>query len=68
MMKAVGTKRKHEALAKQRFDVMINTTPCGMTGMKQSLPIKENELNAAIVFDLVYTPMETPLLKLAKER
>ena len=56
------------ALAKQRFDVIINTTPCGMTGFKQSLPLKENELNASLVFDMIYTPIETPLLKLAKSR
>jgi 3-dehydroquinate dehydratase/shikimate dehydrogenase len=56
------------ALAKQRFDVIVNTTPCGMSGIKQPLPIKESDLNAQIVFDLVYTPLETPLLKLAHAR
>src|ERR1700733_5272734 len=73
--KAVALARKAKAhvlkqnvLSKQRFDVIINTTPCGMTGIKQQLPIKENELNASLVFDLVYTPIETPLLKLAKAR
>jgi 3-dehydroquinate dehydratase/shikimate dehydrogenase len=59
---------KQNALAKQRFDAIVNTTPCGMTGIKQPLPIKENELNASLVFDLVYSPLETPLLKLAKSR
>jgi 3-dehydroquinate dehydratase/shikimate dehydrogenase len=59
---------KQAALAKSRFDVIINTTPCGMTGIKQQLPIKESDLNASLVFDLVYTPLETPLLKLAKAR
>jgi len=59
---------KQSALAKSRFDVIINTTPCGMTGIKQPLPIKEDELNASLVFDMVYTPLETPLLKLAKAR
>lgn len=59
---------KHEALAKTRFDVLINTTPCGMTGNKQAMPISENELNAGLVFDMVYNPLETPLLKLAKDR
>ncbi len=73
--KAVALARKAKAhvlkqnvLAKQRFDAIINTTPCGMTGIKQQLPIKENELNASLVFDMVYTPIETPLLKLAKSR
>jgi 3-dehydroquinate dehydratase/shikimate dehydrogenase len=59
---------KQNALAKQRFDAIVNTTPCGMTGIKQQLPIQEGELNASLVFDLVYTPLETPLLKLAKAR
>ncbi len=73
--KAVALARKAKAhvlgqsmLAKQRFDAIINTTPCGMTGIKQQLPLKESELNASLVFDLVYTPLETPLLKLAKAR
>ncbi len=73
--KAVALARKAKAhvlrqslLSKTRFDAIINTTPCGMTGIKQQLPIKESELNASIVFDLVYTPLETPLLKLAKSR
>jgi len=59
---------KHELLAKQSFDVMINATPCGMAGTKQALPIAENELNAGLVFDMVYNPLETPLLKLARSR
>ena len=59
---------KHELLAKQRFDVLINATPCGMAGSKQALPIAENELNASLVFDMVYNPLETPLLKLARSR
>ncbi len=59
---------KHEAFAKQHFDVLINSTPCGMKGVKQSMPIAANELNASLVFDMVYNPMETPLLALARSR
>ncbi|MGO9435899.1 MAG: shikimate dehydrogenase [Terracidiphilus sp.] len=59
---------KHEVFAKQRFDVLINSTPCGMKGNKQPMPIAENELNAGLVFDMVYNPIETPLLKLAHSR
>lgn len=59
---------KHELLAKQHFDVLLNATPCGMAGVKPALPIAENELNAGIVFDMVYNPLETPLLKLARSR
>ena len=39
-----------------------------MKGIKQAMPIAENELNAALVFDMVYNPLETPLLKLAQAR
>jgi 3-dehydroquinate dehydratase/shikimate dehydrogenase len=59
---------KHEQLVKQQFDVLINSTPCGMAGTKQALPIREDEWNAGLVFDMVYNPLETPLLKLAKSR
>jgi 3-dehydroquinate dehydratase/shikimate dehydrogenase len=59
---------KHELLRKNRFNVLINCTPCGMAGNKQALPIEEDELNAGLVFDMVYNPLETPLLKLARER
>jgi 3-dehydroquinate dehydratase/shikimate dehydrogenase len=59
---------KHEQFAKNRFDVLLNATPCGMTGSKPAIPIAENELNAGLVFEMVYNPMETPLLKLARAR
>jgi 3-dehydroquinate dehydratase/shikimate dehydrogenase len=65
---ANATALKHEHLAKTHFDVLINSTPCGMAGSKQKLPLAENELNASLVFDMVYNPLETPLLKLAKAR
>lgn len=66
--KAHAKSLKQELLAKTKFDALINTTPCGMAGIKQALPIKENELNAALVFDMVYNPLATPLLKLAASR
>ena len=59
---------KPEQLAKTRFDVLINTTPCGMTGSKQAMAIAEDQLNTALVFDMVYNPLETPLIRLAKDR
>jgi 3-dehydroquinate dehydratase/shikimate dehydrogenase len=59
---------KPEQLAKHHLDVLINSTPCGMHGSKQALPIAENQLNAGLVFDMVYNPLETPLLKLARSR
>jgi 3-dehydroquinate dehydratase/shikimate dehydrogenase len=65
---AKATALKHELLAKARFDVMINSTPCGMAESKQAMPIEENELNAGLLFDMVYNPLETPLIKLAQAR
>ncbi len=59
---------KCELLARNHFDVLINATPCGMKESKQALPIEENELNAGLVFDMVYNPLDTPLVKLARER
>ncbi len=55
---------KRPEVAKQSFDVIINATPVGMNGNKQS-PLEEKELNAKYVFDLVYTPAETKLTKMA---
>jgi 3-dehydroquinate dehydratase/shikimate dehydrogenase len=66
--KAKAKSLKQDQLAKQKFDALINTTPCGMAGIKQTLPIKETELNANLVFDLVYNPLDTPLLRLAHKR
>ncbi len=66
--KAHAKSLKQELLAKNQFDALINTTPCGMAGVKPALPIKESELNAGLVFDMVYNPLSTPLLKLAHSR
>jgi 3-dehydroquinate dehydratase/shikimate dehydrogenase len=66
--KAKAKALKHDLLAKSSFDAIVNTTPCGMAGVHQALPLKENELNTRLVFDMVYNPLETPLLKLARSR
>ncbi len=66
--KAKAKSLKHDAFVKQHFDVLINATPCGMRENKIAMPITAKELNAGLVFDMVYNPLETPLLKLAKQR
>lgn len=58
---------RHELIAKQQFDVIINATPVGMTGGKAQSPLTREELKARLVFDLVYNPLETPLLRMARE-
>ena len=52
-------------LAQQNFDVLLNTTPCGMKGVAEELPVSEAQLRARLVFDMVYNPLETPLLQMA---
>jgi len=58
---------KRADVAKQQFDVIINATPVGMNNGKQS-PLEEKELNTKVVFDLVYNPAETRLIKMARAK
>ena len=55
---------KRSELPKLSFDIIFNATPVGMGADKQT-PLEERELNALWVFDSVYNPIETRLLKLA---
>ncbi|HET9406446.1 MAG TPA: shikimate dehydrogenase [Candidatus Sulfotelmatobacter sp.] len=58
---------KRQDIKKLAFDVIINATPIGM-GNSHETPLQEKEINARYVFDMIYDPAETKLLKLAKER
>jgi len=58
---------KRADLKKLDFDVIINATPIGMGNTRES-PLNAEEIKAKLVFDMVYDPAETRLLKLAKER
>jgi 3-dehydroquinate dehydratase/shikimate dehydrogenase len=58
---------KRADVAKNAFDVIINATPVGMGNGKQS-PLEEKELNTKYVFDLVYIPAETRLIKMARAK
>jgi 3-dehydroquinate dehydratase / shikimate dehydrogenase len=59
---------RRDQLAKTRFDVVINATPYGMLGQKIEAPITAEELNTGLLFDLVYNPIETPLVRLARSK
>jgi 3-dehydroquinate dehydratase/shikimate dehydrogenase len=48
--------------------VLINATPCGMAGNAHPLPLETDDWRAKLVFDLVYNPLETPLLQAARAR
>jgi 3-dehydroquinate dehydratase/shikimate dehydrogenase len=56
---------KRADLKKLAFDVIINATSVGMGNTKES-PLNENEIKARYVFDMVYDPPETRLMKMAK--
>ena len=64
----------HDQLSSVRADLYINCTPVGMTGGPDpdglSIPIPDmpNLSPETVFFDTVYNPIETPMLKAAKER
>lgn len=59
---------KKEAVAKTPFDVIINATPLGMAGNKGAQLLEAKDLNTKLVFDLVYNPIETPLIAMARSK
>jgi 3-dehydroquinate dehydratase/shikimate dehydrogenase len=59
---------KKEALAKTSFDAIVNATPVGMAGNKAAPLLEAKDLNTRLVFDLVYNPLETPLIHLARQK
>ena len=59
---------RREQIAKSNFDVIINTTPVGMRGVKPASLLEPKELNTRLVFDLVYNPIDTPLIRMAREK
>jgi len=58
----------HTQLKKMNFDVIINATPAGMDGNKEQPPISEQEFKARYFFEMVYSPAETKLVKLARSK
>jgi 3-dehydroquinate dehydratase/shikimate dehydrogenase len=59
---------KKDAVAKTSFDVIINATPIGMAGIKANQLLEAKDLNTKLVFDLVYNPLETPLIRMARQK
>jgi shikimate dehydrogenase len=51
----------------QTADILINTTPVGMVPETELLPVPEKVLNGGmVVMDIIYNPLETRLIKIAK--
>jgi len=59
---------RRDQVAKTQFDVIVNATPAGMAGQKTASILEPHELNTRIVFDTVYNPIDTPLVRMAREK
>ena len=69
LAKQAGAKvMRRDALAKASFDIVINATSVGMAGNDAPPLLEPAELNAKLVFDLVYNPIETPLIQMARQK
>lgn len=55
-------------LRKEFFDAIVNATPVGMFPAVERSPLAPDELNCRLVFDLIYRPVKTKLLRLAAQR
>jgi len=69
MIESLGSNAKAALISRSpRCDFLINATPLGMTG-HPPLNIELSEMSAdGTVFDMVYDPLETPLLAAARRR
>ena len=62
------TTRRWEELHQMRWDVLVNATPVGMYPQVDESPVPAEWLNGELVYDLVYNPTQTRLLKDAAMR
>ncbi|HEY3928346.1 MAG TPA: shikimate dehydrogenase [Candidatus Koribacter sp.] len=58
---------KRQDLKKLDFDVIINATSVGMGNPKVS-PLEADEIRARLVFDIVYNPVQTKLIQMARAK
>ena len=65
---AGGEAIPRRALRSENFDALLNATPVGMHPGENASPLTAQELRCDLVMDLIYRPLETRLLKLAKKK
>ncbi len=69
LARAVGGEAlRRVEVCRRQFDAIVNCTPVGMWPQARESPLRAAEINARVVFDLVYNPLETQLLRLARRR
>jgi len=49
-------------------DLLVNTSSLGMVGQPELPPVEQQVADGGLVYDIVYAPLETRLLKAARER
>src|SRR6202165_2021183 len=59
---------RRRALRSEKFEAIINATPVGMYPQSKISPLSARELNCRIVMALIYRPLETELLKIARKK
>jgi len=58
-----------DAFASLEWDVLVHATPVGSGAVPDATPVPAESLRrGAVVFDMVYEPRETPLLRAARSR
>ena len=56
-------------IPREAYDVIVNATPIGMKPHVDAMPLSADLITAkSVVFDLVYSPLETKLLRTAKAK
>jgi 3-dehydroquinate dehydratase/shikimate dehydrogenase len=63
----VLSRREVPDASNRRCDLLINATPIGMSPLTDATPI-QGAIAADVVFDMVYNPKETRLLKSARDQ
>jgi shikimate 5-dehydrogenase len=56
------------ALRSEKFEAILNATPVGMYPHTKISPLSARELNCRIVMDLIYRPLDTELVTIAREK
>lgn len=63
-----GEAIERRELRHTHFDAVVNATPVGMHPFIEASPLAASDLNCRVVFDMIYRPRETRLLRLAARR
>ncbi len=55
-------------LAADPYDLLIQTTPVGMHPRVEEMPVPREWLRGSLIYDIIYNPAETALLRAARSR